>query len=73
VSVVDAEIVTEEYVYTSTITHPNGLTVTVTARIPYPWSWKDIGEVAELAQMGASQTINRIDDARKASRERCPF
>lgn len=57
----------------STITDPTGLKVHVTVTVPPAADWVNSLECAELAQMGAAQTMRHIRKNRKADQERCPF
>lgn len=66
-----------EYVYTSTVRSPGGVTVTVTTTVPAGQLGAGdrnlTNDISELTQAGASRTANHIADSFKAHYERCPF
>jgi hypothetical protein len=71
---------TDEYgrqprTYRSTVTRPDGITTTVTIRVPAPAAanWKDIGELSEIAASGACRTADSVDASKTRADERCPF
>lgn len=66
-----------EFVYTSTVRNPSGVTVTVTTTVPAGHLGdRDrslTNDLSEVTQLGAIHTANHVADAFKTHYERCPF
>lgn len=61
-----------EWTFIATLANPEGIRVTATITVPVDAAWKDVREVAELAQMVASRGMSDVGRSREAS-ERMPF
>jgi len=62
-----------EWKFEAAITSPAGVRVVATVTVPQDQVWKDVGEVAELAQMCASQAATRLTKMVRDSANRIPF
>jgi hypothetical protein len=59
--------------FESVVTTPDGVRTGVVVTVPSGGAWPDVGEVAEIAQMCASQASARLAKMLQARAERVPF
>lgn len=59
--------------FQSVVTTPDGIRTEVVVSVPAKGAWPDVGEVAEIAQMCATQASGRMAKMLRDSAERAPF
>lgn len=62
-----------EWTFEAVVTTPTGVHTVVTVTVPQDQAWRDVAELAELAQMCASQASARLTKMLRDSAERTPF
>lgn len=63
----------KDHVFTSSRLLPTGIRVTTVVTVPAERAWKDMGELSELAAMGAARTAHAVEESWKREDDRMPF
>jgi len=62
-----------KHTFTSSRLLPTGIRVTTVITVPAERAWKDMGELSEIAAMGAARTAAAAEQSWKHEDDRMPF